>query len=117
MDSTPHIRCLLLSLSQSERNAGEAGGTFWKLAMAGSLSLRFQLKEGLQLYASSLPGNLAWMAVANSRASSMSGVDVSTHSMSANGAYARPRATAACPPHRHKADVLIKPSQRHQPLK
>ena len=69
--------------------------TFWKEAMVASFRWRFQLKEGEQLYASSLPGCCAWMASANSRASARSGVLVSTHSMSANGAYARPRAMAA----------------------
>ena len=75
--------------------------TFWKEAMVASLRWRFQLKEGEQLYASSLPGCLAWMAAANSRASSRSGVLVSTHSMSAKGAYARPRAMAAWPGDTH----------------
>ena len=34
--------------------------------MVASSRWRFQLKDGEQLYASSLPGNLAWIASANS---------------------------------------------------
>ena len=64
--------------------------------MVASSRWRFQLNDGEQLYASSLPGNLACTASANSCASSRSGVLVSTHSMSANGAYASAREIAAC---------------------
>src|SRR5437588_747802 len=54
----------------------------------------FQLNDGEQLYASILPGNLAWMASANSFANSRSGLPVSHQIRSAYGAYARPRDTA-----------------------
>ncbi|MNI55126.1 hypothetical protein D3C73_1100550 [compost metagenome] len=45
--------------------------------MVPSSRFFFQLKDGEQLYASSLPGNWRWMASANLRAYSRLGVDVS----------------------------------------
>ena len=54
--------------------------------MVASSRFFFQLKLGEQLYASSLPGNLAWMPSANLRAWAMSGVLVSHQTMSAYGA-------------------------------
>eukprot|EP00955_Chlamydomonas_euryale_P016274 173928-Chlamydomonas_euryale.AAC.2 len=72
----------------------------WKLAICASDSFFFQLNDGEQLYASSLPGYAAWIAAANSRASSMLGSLVSNHSRSAYSAYARPRAIADSRPPR-----------------
>ncbi|CFO09274.1 Uncharacterised protein [Bordetella pertussis] len=46
----------------------------------------FQLNEGEQLYASSLPGNWRWTASANLRAYSRLGVEVSHQIRSAYGA-------------------------------
>jgi len=43
-------------------------GTCWKVAISASPRFFCQLKDGEQLYASSLPGNLAWMPSANFRA-------------------------------------------------
>ena len=42
--------------------------TCWKVAISASPRFFCQLKDGEQLYASSLPGNLAWMPSANFRA-------------------------------------------------
>jgi hypothetical protein len=66
--------------------ASEAPISSWKLAISASESFFFQLNEGEQLYASSLPGNFSWMASANSFACSRSGVEVSHHTTSAYGA-------------------------------
>src|SRR5207237_10841981 len=70
----------------------------WKPASWGALRWRFQLNDGEQLYANSLPGYSLWIASANCLASARSGFAVSNHSMSAYCAYARPRAIAASTP-------------------
>jgi len=82
--------------SWTRRRPPGAAARAWNSAIVASSRWLFQLKDGEQLYASSLPGNLAWTASANSCASPRSGVDVSIQSMSAYGAYARPRAMDAC---------------------
>jgi hypothetical protein len=63
-----------------------APSSFWNLAMVASSRFFFQLKDGEQLYASSLPGNLAWMASAKSLANFRSGVPVSHQIRSAYSA-------------------------------
>src|SRR3989442_13199261 len=72
--------------------------SFWNAAIWALVRCFFQLKDGEQLYASSLRGNLACTASAKQRASSMSGFEVSNHKRSAYSAYARARAIAASTP-------------------
>src|SRR5262249_35861804 len=71
-----------------------------------------QLNDGEQLYASSLPGYSAWIASANERASSRSGVEVSNQSTSAYGAYASERETTGSSPSR----TTKKPSAVRSPV-
>src|ERR1043166_5572306 len=70
----------------------------WNAASWLSVRWRFQLNDGEQLYASSLPGYSRRIASENCFASARSGLAVSNHSMSAYGAYARARAIAASTP-------------------
>src|SRR3989441_7616799 len=72
--------------------------SFWNAAIWALVRCFFQLKDGEQLYACSLRGNLACTASAKQRASSMSGFEVSNHKRSAYSAYARARAIAASTP-------------------
>ena len=66
--------------------------------MVASSRFFFQLNDGEQLYASSLPGNCLRMPSANCFACARSGVEVSHQTRSAYGAYARPRAMAVSTP-------------------
>ena len=54
--------------------------------MVASSRFFFQLNDGEQLYASSLPGNCLRIASANLFANARSGLPVSHHTMSAYGA-------------------------------
>src|ERR1044072_7793995 len=75
-----------------------APSSLWNEASWLSVRWRFQLNDGEQLYASSLPGYSRRIASENCFASARSGLAVSNHSMSAYGAYARARAIAASTP-------------------
>ncbi len=75
-----------------------AASSRWNDAIVASSRCFFQLNDGEQLYARSLPGNCACTASANCAASSRSGVDVSHQRTSAYGAYASARAIGASIP-------------------